>query len=208
MTKAEIRTAFQSILNNTSCTTALADTFIDEGIARSQRLLKLPSQETLLTTVADDAFTGITVPSDYLRGMTIYYEQNSLKRVSLGEYYKQVYGAGTTATPSIWTRNRTKLLIGPVPAEDVTVYLLYYATFDEFTSDSTETELSAAAPDLFIYGALTYAADRFEDTRGSRWEQRYQAIIQELQDQADIDELSGEATIAFPEAARYPTEDY
>src|SRR6188472_4463346 len=103
MTKAEIRTAFQSILNNTACTTALADTFLfSEGVARSQRLLKLRSQETLdSTTVGSGTFTGLDIPTDYLRSMTIYYDQKSLKRVSLGEYLKESYGAGTTNTPTV-----------------------------------------------------------------------------------------------------------
>ena len=208
MTKAEIRTAFLSILNNTACTNALADTFIDEGFTRSQRLLKLPAQEAIDITTVGDSFEGLDIPNDFMRLINIYYDQQTLKRISLGEYLKNSYGAGTTNTPTVFCRSRNKFLIGPVPAEGVELTMHYLAEFEDFASDSDETALSAIAPDLFIYGGLTYAADRFIDERKSIWEQRYQQIIIELQALADEDELSGEATIALPEAYKFPIEDY
>lgn len=208
MTKAEIRTAFLAILKNTACTNALADAFIEQGLARSQRLLKLPAQEAVSVGVVGDDWTGFEIPSDYLKGLNLYYDQRSLKKISLGEYLEQSYGGGTTAAPKVYCRSRGKLLVGPVPTEGTTLKLHYIAEFEEFSGDSDETAMSSIAPDLFIYGGLTYAADHFEDTRATRFEQRYLQIVGDLQQMADDDELSGEATMALPEAYKFPTEDY
>lgn len=207
MTKAEIRTAFLSILNNTDCTNALADQFVfDQGIARSQRLLRLRSQETLEATVVGSSFTSITIPSDSLRIIGLYHEQFLAKRIGLAEYVSKSYGAGTSNTPCYWTQNRGTILITPTPNEGVTMNLLYYAAFEDFASDDDDTPLSIKAPDLFIYGGLVFAADHYIDERLPRFEQRYNQIISELQAEADDDELSGGAVIS--NAYEYPCEDY
>lgn len=208
MTKAEIRTNFLRILNNTECTDALADTFIAEGVSRSQRLLKLTSQETLESTTVGGSFTALDVPSDALRIIAVYHEQFKLKRVGLAYYLENSYGAGSSNAPKMWTRNRDDILVTPTPAEGVVLNILYYGEFEAFANDDDDTPLSIAAPDLYIYGGLCYAADHFVDERLKRFEERYQQIIAELQSQDDEDELSGGAIIEVPAEYAFPAEDY
>lgn len=45
MNKGEIRAHFKALLNRSDITDALADTFIDQGITRIQRSLRVPSME-------------------------------------------------------------------------------------------------------------------------------------------------------------------
>ena len=45
MNKGNLRSHFKAVLNRSDITDALADTFIDQGIARIQRSLRIPSME-------------------------------------------------------------------------------------------------------------------------------------------------------------------
>ena len=209
MTYGEIRTNFLSILNNTSCTDAMADAFIEQGMARSQRLLKLPTQEAIDEVSVTDGFEGIDLPNDLVRIINVYIydieglNNGALDRISLTSYLEK---AITTSTPKWYTRHRGQLLLNPTPLAGSTVKLLYYSEFNTFTDDDDETSLSMIAPDLFIYGGLIYAADRYLDERLPRFEDRYQQIVSELQNQADEDELSGAAVVR--ETYQFPYEDY
>jgi hypothetical protein len=207
MTYGEIRTTFLTILNRSDCTDAMADDFLEQGMARSQRMLKLPPQESLTSVAVGDDFEGIDIPDDALRIINLYIQDGTydrvLTRISLKDYLAK---ARSTDTPLWWTRNRSQLLLNPTPSSGTTIKLLYYAEFNSFTDDNDDTALSIIAPDLFIYGGLVYAADKYLDERLTRFENRYQQIIAELQNQADEDELSGGAVISS--AYEYPEENY
>ena len=207
MTYGEIRETFLTILNRTDCTDAMADDFLEQGMARSQRMLKLPPQESVDTITVGDDFTGLDMPNDALRIINIYNDDGTnnivLTRISLADYLAK---AITTDMPKWWTRNRSQILVNPTPSAGTVLKILYYAEFNSFTDDDDETALSQIAPDLFIYGGLCYAADKYLDERKNAFEQRYQQIIAELQNQADEDELSGGAVIS--NAYAFPSEDY
>ena len=86
--------------------------------------------------------------------------------------------------PQFYTRIGNLFQFRPAPALDTELTLYYYGEFEQFTGDSDETVLSLIAPDLLIYGALSYAADYFMDDRAQAFEGRYGQIAQALQDQA------------------------
>jgi hypothetical protein len=198
MTYGEIRTQFLTILNRTDCSDALADIFIAQGIARAQRTLKLPAQETLLsTTIATDG-DAVTLPADLLRIIAVYRDADTgiqLQRIGLPKYL-DMQPDGTSETPLYWTRDRGTLLVSPGPTAGTIIKVLYHAEFGAFADDDDETTMSTVAPDLFIYGGLSYAADNFLDARLQRYESRFVQIMQELQDQANDDELAGGAIIS------------
>ena len=56
---------------------------------------------------------------------------------------------------------------------------------------NVENALAAIAPDLIIYAALTYASDYYLDERSPVFESKYQAFLDEIQVQADDQELAG-----------------
>ena len=207
MTYAEIRSTFQAILNRTDCTDAMADDFLEQGMARSQRLLKLPVQENIDSTTVGTSFTGLDIPADALRIINVYNDDGTnnrvLTRISLKDYLAK---AILNDVPLYWTRMNSQILVNPTPSSGTVLKILYYAEFNAFTDDDDDTPLSIIAPDLFIYGGLCYAADKYLDERKNAFEQRFQQIIAELQNQADEDELSGGARIG--DAYEFPDEDY
>jgi hypothetical protein len=207
MTYGEIRTTFLTILNRTDCTDAMADDFLTQGMARSQRMLKLPPQEQIDEITVGDDFEGLDIPNDALRVINVYNDDGTnnrvLTRISLKDYLAKAIG---NDVPLWWTRHRSQILVNPTPSAGTVLKILYYAEFNSFDDDDDETALSQIAPDLFIYGGLCFAADKYLDERKNAFEQRYQQIIAELQNQADEDELSGGAVIS--NAYEYPAEDY
>jgi hypothetical protein len=86
--------------------------------------------------------------------------------------------------PEYYTRIGNYFQFRPTPAVDTVLTVYYYGEFEAFAGDSDETVLSLIAPDLLIYGALSYASDYFMDDRGQAFEGRYAQIKQALQDQA------------------------
>ena len=203
MTKAEMRTQFLQILNRTDCTDALADTFIDQGIKRSQRLLSLITQERVDVVTVGASFTGIDIPADFIKPIAVYRDTYKLRRVSLAQYLETPVGAGS---PLVWTRDQAKFLLKPTPSEDDVIKVLYYGEFETFATDATETTLSAISPELFFYGGLVYAGDYFIDDRKAVWEDTYLKIVTELQAQSDDEELAGGAIVE--PAYLYPSQEY
>jgi hypothetical protein len=67
--------------------------------------------------------------------------------------------------------------------------MTYYADYSALENDAAENSLTASAGDAVIYGALSYAADYYLDDRRGPFEERFLSILNELQLQADDDEL-------------------
>lgn len=208
MTYGEIRAHLIELLNRSDCTSALADTFISRGIARSQRLLRVAALERTDEITIGAVFDGIDVPNDFIAPIALYRESSStggykLKRVSLSEYLNYPVSSGN---PNIWTRKGAKLLLKPTPSEGDVLTLLYYGEFEEFTDDNDTTPMSVVAPELFYWGGLVYAAEYFLDDRQAQFESNYLNVVAELQNQSDTEELSGGAVME--PAYSYPGEDY
>lgn len=189
MNKGDIRTHFKALLNRSDCTDALADTFVDQSIARIQRSLRVPSMEKQQSYTISAATTLLVLPNDFLEIIDLYHGNTSLTRVPLSQImeYKD---ANESGTPKFFTREGGTLLIYPYPTSG-SVKLNYYAQFADMTADSDENNLAASSADLIIYGALSYAADYYLDERGPLFEQRYSQCMTEVQEQANDAETSG-----------------
>ena len=59
------------------------------------------------------------------------------------------------------------------------------------TQNTDENTLAAVASDLIIYGALTFAADFYLDERGPLFEQKFIQFLDEIQEQANDQEMNG-----------------
>jgi hypothetical protein len=58
-------------------------------------------------------------------------------------------------------------------------------------TDSAESILAQIAPDLIMYGALTYASDYYLDERSEVFEGKYMTFMSQIQEQANDQELTG-----------------
>lgn len=189
MNKGAIRSHFKALLNRSDCSDSLADTFMDQSIARIQRTLRIPSMEKQNSYTITGSTTFVVLPSDFLEIIDLYYDKTSLSRVPMNEIltFKE---ANESGTPKFFSREDENLLIYPSPTSG-SLKLNYYGQFADMTSDSDENALALSSSDLIIYGMLTYASDYYLDERGPVFEQKYQQFLAEIQEQANDSEMAG-----------------
>lgn len=191
MTLGEIKTQFAAILNRRDITPTLTTTFITQSIQRIQRLLRTPGQEKVALYEWQEDSSGIPIPSDYLRMISLDTVDNpnspiQLRKTDLNTIGSIIHNVGH---PQLYVRRYNSFLIGPTPAVGTQFILTYYADYSALPTDASENSLTASAGDAVIYGALSYAADYYLDDRRGPFEERFLSILNELQLQADDDEL-------------------
>ena len=188
MNYGDLKSHFNDLLNRSDITAALTTLFIDQSIARIQRQLRTPINENKTTYTISGQTASVTLPTDFLEIISLYYEGFELKRVP-----------NRRCVPSFTTRllvhhrylqenSKTCFYIRNQPA--VSLVLYYYGEFAPMVANTDENDLAKVAPDLILYGALTYAADYYLDERRDIFEAKVPAHFwSELQEQANDQEL-------------------
>ena len=190
MNYGDLKAHFNDVLNRSDITTVLTERFIDQGLARIQRSLRVPFMEKQRNYTISSLTTDITLPNDFIETRDLYHSSGTtLERVSM-ETMQGLKANNLVGNPTKYAREQASLLLYPHPG-DGTITLNYYAELDEFASDSTETTISKVAPDLVIYAGLTFAADFYLDERSPLFEAKFKAFLEELQEQSNDQELNG-----------------
>ena len=189
MNLGSIRTHFKALLNRSDITDALANTFIDQSIARIQRTLRIPSMEKTHTYTFTTATTSVLLPNDFIEGIDMSYASHTLDRLPMGELLDRK-STGESGNPHFFAREGATFLLTPTPSSG-TLKLNYYAQFVDMVEDTDENALSPVGGDLIIYGALTYASDYYLDERQGLFESKFTQFMMELQDQANEAEITG-----------------
>lgn len=190
MNYGDLKLHFNDVLNRSDITTVLTERFIDQGLARIQRSLRVPFMEKQRNYTISSLTTDITLPNDFIETRDLYHSSGTtLERVSM-ETMQGLKANNLVGNPTKYAREQASLLLYPHPG-DGTITLNYYAELDEFASDSTETTISKVAPDLVLYAGLTFAADFYLDERSPLFEAKFKAFLEELQEQSNDQELNG-----------------
>lgn len=208
MNKAALRTQFKALLNRNDCTTALADTFIDQAVGRIQRTLRIPTMERAAVVSFSPALPdSFVLPSDFLQFIDLYHEDangcgNKLRQIPRSQFLGFPRGQGT---PQVYIRTGASVQVKGTPAPGSTLSLLYYGELSDLVNETDTNEVSDIAPELIIYAALSFAADYFVDERKEAFEGVYARTYQELDEQARALEFSGN-DLAVQSA--YPNAEY
>ena len=196
MNKATLRQRIKDLLNRTDLTDSVANIFIDQAMQRIQRQLRTPMNEKLGTFIIEQEYPEFGLPSEFLEliSLTYFNEQGEiasvLERVPITTLENKKRVQDVTGVPRFYARKHLDILIYPTPSKG-TMEIYYYAEFPSIDEINSEHVLTEVAPDLVIYGALSFAADYFTDERASLFEQRFQTALQEIQNQSDQQHLSG-----------------
>lgn len=189
MAYVDVKNQFLGLLNRRDITPSLTNTFMQFGIQRIQRELRIPAMEKLANFVTDGT-TNVAVPGDYLEMISIYTNTTTshkrLTRVdaqSILDYSKQ------SGIPQFYSRIGGNFVVGPVPPSGTNVFIYYYADASALVADSDTNWITDIAPTLLIYAALSYASDYFLDDRKQMFEASYIQIAEQLQNMALQDEL-------------------
>ena len=197
MIKSQIRSQFLALLNRNDCSNELADTFLEQSLARIQRTLRVPAMEKTQTYTANDITPeALTLPNDFLNIKHLYCGDVLLEYVDLDRFLRTT---GYTDIPRIYTRIQGTLKVKPTPAEGTEIFMVYYGEIPDLTTDSSTNFITEIAPELLVYGALTYASDYFIDERKPLFEETFGRVFAELQEQAYLTEMEQSAmAIASP----------
>lgn len=202
MNKLGIRNQIKGLLNRNDLTDAQADIFIDQAIARIQRTLRVPSMEkTVVYTTGTTSKDLLTLPTDFLQLKHLYTSTGTIKYVDLSEYLQTQDSPGNP--PSIYTRIQGGLQIKSSPPVGYKIYMVYYGEIPDLVSDTSTNFVTEIAPDLLVYGALTFAADFFLDERKDAFEASAVRIYDEITTQAIEMEFAQEG-MAISTSANYP----
>jgi len=200
MNYGEVKSHFEALLNRSDNTSALSTTFIDQGTRRITRQLRSGMNEKVQVITLTQQTASITLPSDFIEFISLYYRDRELIRLPNSQFRKYADNP-VQGRPDHFTRQQEAIFIHPQPSDgELTLY--YYGDFDALSADSDTNALTTTAPDLLIYAALTYAADYYLDERAPLFEQKFQAFLAEIQQQADDQELNGSTQQIAP-AYRY-----
>jgi hypothetical protein len=202
MTLAEMTAQFTSLMNRTDLksNTALATTFITQAILRIQRELRCPMQESTITYTIPSTYVptvGLAIPNDFLELVGLFAGQNQevqLQRTMLGTAKDMAanWAGGNTIK---FSRMGSSWILGPTPLAGDIITIQYYASFTPLVNPTDTNILSDVAWDSVVYGALSAACDFYNDERVDKFEKRYNQILQNLQNQADADELTADAAV-------------
>lgn len=196
MNYGEVKSHFEALLNRSDNTSALTNTFIEQGIRRVGRMLRSAMNEKVQVITLSQPTASITLPSNFLELISLYYKDRELIRLPNSQF-RPLAENPIQGKPDHFTRQQEALFIHPQPADgELTLY--YYGDFDALSVDSDTNALTASAPDLLLYAALTYAADYYLDERATIFEQKFQAFLNEIQTQADDQELNGSTQVIAP----------
>jgi hypothetical protein len=206
MNKQGIRNQVKALMNRNDFTDALADTFIDQGVARIQRTLRVPAMEKMeIYTASEQTPDTLILPNDFLELKHIYvvYPDRSytLQYKDLDSFLR--YPTALNSRPQFYTRIQGSLKMKPSPAEGDETILVYYGEIPDLVNNTDENFVTIIAPDLLIYGALSYAADYFVDERKAMFDESYNRIYAELVEQATSSEMN-QSGLAVSPGFNYP----
>jgi hypothetical protein len=198
MTYSDIQTEFLARLNRRDCTATLGKYFIQDGIKRIQRELRVPAMEKGIVATIGNIFSGgLDVPGDLIQLITITSEDaaEELDRRDLETVLKrQKYEAQGYA--QIFCRRGSQYLLAPLCNQGDVIRIDYYAAFAPLVADTDTNVLTDIADDLIILAALVEGCTHFSDKRKDSFESDYTARRDELNEQATKDELTGNAKVA------------
>lgn len=203
MNYLQVKTQFQAVLNRRDITATLTENFIQQAIQRAQRLLRVPAMEKSVVITYLKADESLDIPGDLLQFINVFWTNNGdgvtvplqiikLERTDIGNIRTLRVGVNT---PSAYARQIDQIVVGPQPISDGALRIDYYANFPNLSADTDSNWLTNIAPDIIIYGALSFAADYFLDNRKDSFEQRFQEGLAELTNQAVMDELAAGAAV-------------
>jgi hypothetical protein len=204
MNLSALTAQFLGLMNRTDLTgnTSLASTFLNQSIIRLQRELRVPCMEKVILYTIPSTYVpsqGLAIPSDLIELIDINVDTDAdgimdypLQRVNL----KQAMVASELVdVPNIFARKGGYWVIGPQPAVNALIEIIYYAEFAPLINPTDTNAISTIAWDAVIYGALSAACDYYNDDRAGPFEARYKQITEMLQEQADADELTADAAV-------------
>lgn len=189
-TYTELKNAVASWLHRGD-TAVIAPDLIMLGEWKCYRLLRIRAMEASLSGTTSGGV--LALPADYVNLKFAYV--NRTPKVILerrpAEWIHATYPT-RTGVPQFIGRDQGNFVFGPTPDSNYDIAGTYYKRLPPL-SDATPTNwLTANAPDLLLFGALSEAAAYFKnDGRIPTWQSKFEEILAQVQGEDDRESISG-----------------
>lgn len=200
MTLGELRTRFKALLNRSDCTNTLATSFLEQGLARVQRVARFPNMERVhYVTGQPTAVESFLIPDDVLQIIDVFGNSAPLEHISFRQLMdlKSRYGTQVGA-PQYYARVGASMFLFPALEAGGEVVVTYYGEFSPLTSDDATNEASTSIPDVWLYAALGFAGDYFKHDRAQAWNDIANQLLTEAQDSANQLDMTGGSLAVVP----------
>lgn len=179
------------MLNRSDTTLAQAENFINMGVRKLERTLRLPFMERMSRYEASGTTSEYVIPWDYVELMGVFWKDRRLQRITSSEAGVFFENPDNGCDPRYFWREGNCYWVHPTPPQGSFVDIKYYAEFENFNGDTYETFELRIIPDLILYAALLYAADFYVDDRKTLWQQTFSETLSVIQGAAEKDEFMG-----------------
>ena len=182
MVFSDFQTIFTNWLNRSDLDAPTMNIIIDRAMARVNREARLTGMERTYTPAADQpdgTWLNIAIPTDFIAMEYFMADGRMIDPCTLGQVLRMPNVAGH---PRGFARQGGYWLLKPRATHNVTV--VYYGQFDPLVNPTDTNSLLAAAPEVLLWAALSYAGDFFKMEETQTWEQRYQDELSKLQQQS------------------------
>lgn len=191
----ELRTEFKDLLDRKTCTDALANQFLNDGLTRLHRILDVPGMEREICVNFSEDGT-LPVPPELIRLIDFdSKDRTEFKYLAPDEFRRVSQNRQVPPIPvKYYTRRLCRYEFYPAfefeEGEAEQLNILCYADSPAITDDADYIPILVWAPDLVKYAAMADATAYFEDAdRAQLFERRYQTLLAEIQDQAQEQEM-------------------
>lgn len=168
-TYSELQAEVAAFLNRDDLT-AQIPSFIRLAEASMNRKVRHWRMEKRVSATVTGQYADL--PVDWLE--TIRYHVPGVRRLKLLSQAemmdKREIHADAAGAPCFYAHTTGEIEHYPTPNEDVTTELVYYASLDSLSDDTTSNWLLTTSPDAYLYGALLHSAPfLLEDERIGIW---------------------------------------
>lgn len=197
-TYSELKTAVANWVNRSDLTARIPE-FISLAEARLGRDGRLREIATLDFAAAE----GYALPTSFKAMQDLYHDGASqygrLILVSPSELSERKLRHGDTGVPRFFsvieTSSGRTLRFAPEPSGTYTLRMVYEAEVDALSDSNTSNWLLAAAPDLYLWAALSAAEGYLqEDSRVDLWKREYDQAANEYRKDKDRRQYAGSLT--------------
>ena len=182
MDLSTLRTNFKRAIIRTDITDAQCNTYISLAQSRAERTLRIPSNEKTATYTIGATYAHPTIPNDLLETKVLYSNNVVIRKKPLKTIIQMADPNGTEEVSSVmfYAREGNQFRLFPRPTEGVEIKVVYWGEFFDMVEDTDENTLAAIAPDILIYGALTYAATDYADERKGEFNAQFLLHMDEV----------------------------
>lgn len=204
MNYGEMKSQFLGLMNRRDLTASatLPDTFLQQAISRAQRKLRVPAMEQAAEVEWDSEYDNglFPIPTDLLEVKEMSYlgsaQTFSLRKRDVNSILQIRQGASNAGVPKFYARRGAYWILDRDPAAGDVIRLDYYGEFDALSEDEDSNFLTEIMSDVIIDGAMHYACKYYKDERAKAYERDFINGLDEVQEQADRDELNGSSHVA------------